>query len=1077
MATEVDREADARSNGAEAFLGELRLSRPMTSWRHLMGSVALGLLGLAVAVGPYAVGSGRAPWAVLGMALLMGLALASLIELQGGAGERGGTYALTAEIFGGWAAFLVGWGLLAANVLVAAAVAQAAAAVARRAWWPGGSAEVTTAGVVLATLTLSMMANRWHRRARDLAGALAAVGGIVVVIAVATSPMPDGAIGAMAWSHAVGAGRLMLGYLVVDMVLMARRQMRDPSQQIPKGLLAAGLAWTVFASIAVAMGTRFLVPQPVSGSAAWMAVRGWRGAVIAFWLVGVLAATASLLWAAVARQLHALSRDGVLPRWLRWVVPGSYLPLLLFLIPGAAAIPLAVNVPSVWLIDTAAGLVLFAVLGVSAAAIHSRRTQPERRRAFVVPLHPLGPLMALALAAMFLWALPVTNRVAAAIWLAGGGLLYAAYGRRHHVAAQEGVLTFGRPEALDQSGRREAFRILIPLGTRDERRSVLRLGAALARQMDGALIPLQVIPVPDPLAIEEGRRLARARNERFQWLVKMAEDYGVPVYPITRLATSVSEGILDSAVDEACDLILIPWDRDPAPRAHLGRVLDTVIRRAACDVAVLAGRRGRWLADGEEPLRRLLVPAVGGPNAPLALRMAFALAREWGAQVRLIYVVDEDADEEERAAAEERLAQALEEAMAGDQPDQPSLAVEKEVIAAPDVVTGLVEAGADCDLVLMGASEESIIDQVLLGSIPEQVARRCPSPVLIVRRYRGLRHLWLQQAWEAVYTALPTITRDEQIEVYKAIRRGARPDADFFVMMGLATLIATLGLMQNSAAVIIGAMLVAPLFTPILALSLGIVHGDGRLLRLALEAAIKGIALAVALSWAMTVLTPGKAATGEILARTHPNLLDLAVALASGAAGAYAVARKDVSASLPGVAIAAALVPPLGVVGFGLGIGDLDISRGAGLLFATNLTAITFAGAIMFLLLGFRPAPRTGREARLRAGLLITLALLVAVMVPLAWVFFQSVADARLLHDSRQTLTQTLAEISGAYVGEVAVEMAGEAITIRAVVYLPDVSGADSVARAARQAMEERWRRPVRLELQAIEVATIQANP
>jgi uncharacterized hydrophobic protein (TIGR00271 family) len=225
-------------------------------------------------------------------------------------------------------------------------------------------------------------------------------------------------------------------------------------------------------------------------------------------------------------------------------------------------------------------------------------------------------------------------------------------------------------------------------------------------------------------------------------------------------------------------------------------------------------------------------------------------------------------------------------------------------------------------------------------------------------------------------------------------------------MMGLSAIIASYGLLQDSSAVIIGGMLVAPLFTPILAISIAVVRGDIQLLRLAIESALKGIVLTISVAVIITVISPLRNTGTEILSRISPDLFDLAVALASGAAGAYAIARKDVAASLPGVAIAAALVPPLCVVGVGLALTDAQIAGGAALLFLTNLVAIAFAGTVTLLLIGFRPADRDEREARLRVGLTAALVLLILISVPLAIVFARAVEDS----NTRRTINRVLLE-------------------------------------------------------------------
>lgn len=168
--------------------------------------------------------------------------------------------------------------------------------------------------------------------------------------------------------------------------------------------------------------------------------------------------------------------------------------------------------------------------------------------------------------------------------------------------------------------------------------------------------------------------------------------------------------------------------------------------------------------------------------------------------------------------------------------------------------------------------------------------------------------------------------------------------------------IATFGLVLNSPAVIIGAMLISPLMGPIMATGLAVAAGDLYLAIKAVGNLLASIAVAIAFSGLIVWLLPFHSATGEILARTNPNLLDLGIALFSGLAGSMAVGRAAGSGgvtTLPGVAIAVALMPPLCTIGFGLGSGaNTRIMGGAGLLFLTNLVAIVASAFMVFLLIG-----------------------------------------------------------------------------------------------------------------------------
>lgn len=189
--------------------------------------------------------------------------------------------------------------------------------------------------------------------------------------------------------------------------------------------------------------------------------------------------------------------------------------------------------------------------------------------------------------------------------------------------------------------------------------------------------------------------------------------------------------------------------------------------------------------------------------------------------------------------------------------------------------------------------------------------------------------------------------------------------ARFFILMALASVISAVGVLADSTAVVIGAMLVAPLIVPLMATSLSLVMGwPNRMVRAAF-AALTGTGLAVGVGWLLPFVLPSTVdilSNTQITSRSSPTMLDLVVAIAAGATGAYAVSRPDVSVTLPGVAVAIALVPPLSVVGVTLQAGDYVQARGTLLLFAANAVAILFAGGLVFVLTGVAPLRRVARN-------------------------------------------------------------------------------------------------------------------
>lgn len=214
-------------------------------------------------------------------------------------------------------------------------------------------------------------------------------------------------------------------------------------------------------------------------------------------------------------------------------------------------------------------------------------------------------------------------------------------------------------------------------------------------------------------------------------------------------------------------------------------------------------------------------------------------------------------------------------------------------------------------------------------------------------------------------------------ELFMALRTDANITSPYITLMFLSTLLATVGLFQNSAAVIIGAMLLAPLMAPIVSLAMGLLRHDENLLKFSIHKIVLGIFIALTSSAFITLLFPHIPVTAEMQTRVSPTLLDLAVAIVSGIAAAYSKSFKEIVQSLAGVAIAVALVPPLSVAGIGLGRGEWMFFLNAFLLFATNLVGIILAATFTFRVLGYSPVIRH------KLGIQFVSILLVLISIPL----------------------------------------------------------------------------------------------
>ena len=204
----------------------------------------------------------------------------------------------------------------------------------------------------------------------------------------------------------------------------------------------------------------------------------------------------------------------------------------------------------------------------------------------------------------------------------------------------------------------------------------------------------------------------------------------------------------------------------------------------------------------------------------------------------------------------------------------------------------------------------------------------------------------------ARFRALPD--KDKAALIRKLVQNGT-PDFDYFYLIGLSTLMATLGLLMDSSAIVIGSMLIAPLMYPILGVALGLVMmGQNiNLLQRAISTLVKSLGAGLGLSILAAFFFGSESMyhTAEVMARTSPSHLDLLVAIVAGAAGAYMLAKPEWGDALPGVAIAVALIPPLASVGIGVAAIDPIIIKGASMILLLNLFGIIAVAVVIFLLM------------------------------------------------------------------------------------------------------------------------------
>ncbi len=287
----------------------------------------------------------------------------------------------------------------------------------------------------------------------------------------------------------------------------------------------------------------------------------------------------------------------------------------------------------------------------------------------------------------------------------------------------------------------------------------------------------------------------------------------------------------------------------------------------------------------------------------------------------------------------------------------------------------------------------------------------------------------------------------------------------WWVMLLLSVAIATFGILQDSTAVVIGAMLIAPLMTPIIGTAAGAVNGWPMRITTSLGMIAAGVSASIGLAFVIGAWAPQLiplASNSQVTSRVSPNIIDMGIALAAGAAGAFASVNKRVSASIAGVAIAVALVPPLGVVGLTLHDGMLGDAFGAFLLFMTNLVSIILAAMIVFALTGFAPISKMKDNANeiKRVAITVMIAAIV-IAIPLAFTVTSVLSTAANQANAQKAVEEWLEDSPTLEIGLIEAKGSDVSIVVTGPESIPPIQDLED-------ALTESFGKPVTVEVEHI---------
>jgi len=440
--------------------------------------------------------------------------------------------------------------------------------------------------------------------------------------------------------------------------------------------------------------------------------------VVAFGIVlGALAAINSMVFSS-SRVSFAMGRDGTLPRAFGRLHPRKRTPHVAIAVSGLIIVLMTLTLDINTIAASADIMFLLLFLQVNWAAIVLRRTMPDVKRYYMMPLFPIVPLVGIAtkfVIALSLWAIEPFAWFIALGWIGLGFAVHYLHGRKEIVVGVTKVV-----EAIIPT-RRPRYRILLPIED-FERTEVVDFGALVAKVEDAELTLLHVIEVPPALPIDA---IDRLYVSEVRWnlgkLRRRAEDLGAYATARVEVSHKVFDTILDNIREDETDVLILGWKGGWRKGRILGANVDRFVQEAPCDVIVFKS------ANLKEKLARILVLNAPEWHVSYATGYAILLAKQHKATITILSAVQTDRELEKEKPYSARLAEMCR---------THGVTFEEKFVKTRNIVDLVVEEAKGYDLLAVGASSEWRLTQFAFGPMQDQIARRTETPALMVRKVR-----------------------------------------------------------------------------------------------------------------------------------------------------------------------------------------------------------------------------------------------------------------------------------------------------------------------------------------------------
>ncbi len=741
----------------------------------MIGAGIFVLTGLAAGVaGPAAI----LAFALNGFVTL--LTAFSYAELASAIPEAGGGYSYIKRAFPPWTGFLSGWMLWFAYTVACSLYALGFGSYfweffhkytpefshrlqTTLTFWPDSHIALVTVAIGVVLLALNYRGAEVTGKAENVLtiSKLVILGVFVGFGLWQAATHPDMVHAAFTPFFAQGAGGVIvamgltfIAFEGYDLIATVSEEVRDPERNIPRAIFIA-LGITIVVYLLIIFVSLASLP-PEAGKASWQLL-GEKGETaiveaakafmpsfgVAIIVFGGLLSTMSALNATImasSRVAFSMGRDRMLPDALARIHPRSRTPHVAIVVTGVILLALAVTF-DVAVVGSAASvmfLLTFTLVNLSVLVLRSDRTIKRR---YSIPFYPWPPLLGVV-TSVFLAVYQVNlgpeglrSWAVSLGWIVTGLAVYLAFFRARAQAQLPQVLDpdAGKPPPRPRSD--VDYRVLVPVYNPKNVDLLVGIACRLAQRHGprAEVVVVSIVEVPFQLKISEGLKFVREREPVLEAAERVGASLEVPLRTEVRVAHDTADAVLGMARSEEADMLIVGWRGGPRKKDTVfGSVVDRIIDRAPCDLMVV-----KFDPTIRIPFKNILLPSAGGPNARFVARMVEPIVAE-GGTVTVTGVV-RDGGEEAEAHARKGVADTLAELSFDIDGD-------RKLLRGKNVAAAIVEEAdkGPYDVVFIGAAGVSVFKRAMFGRIPEQTARDCSKPVILVKHYEGAKS-WLNR--------------------------------------------------------------------------------------------------------------------------------------------------------------------------------------------------------------------------------------------------------------------------------------------------------------------------------------------